>query len=487
VYFRPLLEAFSAAEPAMAADAAETRLAAFGFTSAQRTRAAIRELTQGLNRSSRLMQQLLPLLLDWLSNSPDPDLGLLMLRNLLSGPVRTSQLLDVFRDSPEAARRLCTVLGTSRLLGDTLMHNPDLVVRLPDGERLTTRPRDELIESATEAIGWRDDLGERQEGLRRWNARHQFGIAARDLFGADDVDAVGVNLTRLAEASVEAALRALEPAVPMTVIAMGRFGGQEQSYASDLDVLFAYDGRGAADAAEANRVAGGVMRFLNGATPAERLYAIDADLRPEGKDGALARSLDGYEKYWRTYALVWERQAMTRARPVAGDLALGTDLLDRLRPYVWDDGLRPEEVREIRRLKARIERERIPAGEDPTFHLKLGRGSLSDIEWTAQLLQLEHGVDSPGTVAALVALVDQGVLAADAGDVLCTAYRFCEATRNRWFLVNSAPGDALPTAPEPLLWLARSLGQHPTDLRENYRRLTRRARRVVDRVFYGIE
>jgi glutamate-ammonia-ligase adenylyltransferase len=433
------------------------------------------------------MQQLLPLLLAWLSESPDPDLGLLMLRNLLTGPARTAQLLDVFRDSPEAARRLCSVLGTSRLLGQTLLHNPDLVARLPDEGQLVTRPRDELIAQVTAAVSWRDELGERQDALRRWKARNQFGIAARDLFGLADVPTVGADLTTLAEASLEAALRSLEPAVPMAILALGRFGGCELSYASDLDVVFVYDGRGADDAAEAKRVASGVLRFLGGTTPAERIYPIDADLRPEGKDGPLARSVDGYETYWHTYALVWERQAMSRARPVAGDLELGAALLDRLAPYVWDDGLRPDDVREIRRLKARIERERMPAGEDPQFHLKLGRGSLSDIEWTAQLLQLEHGVRSPGTMAALVALVDAGALGSDDSEILATAYRFCEATRNRWFLVNSAPGDALPTAPEPLLWLSRSLGQPPGALREEYRRLTRRARKVVDRVFYGLD
>jgi glutamate-ammonia-ligase adenylyltransferase len=487
VYFRPLLEAFSNAEPAMRPEVAATRLAAFGFTDAQRTRAAIRELTRGLNRSSRLMQQLLPLLLDWLSEAPDADLGLLMLRNLLTGPARTSQLLDVFRDSPEAARRLCIVLGTSRLLGETLLHNPDLVARLPDATQLATRPHRELAASAAAAIGWRADLDQRQEGLRRWKARNLFGIAARDVFGAADVDTVGADLSTLAEGSLEAALETLAPAIPMAVIAMGRFGGSELSYASDVDVLFVYDGSGPTDAAEAKRVATGLVRFLAGDTPAERIYAIDAALRPEGKGGPLARSLDGFAKYWRTYALVWERQAMTRARPVAGDLALGQRLLDRLDPFVWGDGLTADEVREIRRLKARIERERIPADEDPQFHLKLGRGSLSDIEWTAQLLQLEHGVRSPGTVAALDALTAAGVLSADDGAILGEAYRFCEEARNRWFLVNSAPGDALPTSPESLVWLARSLGENPTDLRADYRRLTRRARRVVDRLFYGLD
>jgi [glutamine synthetase] adenylyltransferase / [glutamine synthetase]-adenylyl-L-tyrosine phosphorylase len=484
VYFRPLLEAFATGEGALSPEAAVARLQAFGFTDAMRTQAAVRELTHGLNRSSRLMQQMLPLMLDWLSSSPDPDLGLLQLRNLLTGAQRQAALIEAFRESPEAAQRLCTILGTSRLLGDTLARNPDLVVRLPVPERLATRPRPELVASASELIDWRTDSRDRQEALRRWSDRHRLGVAARDLFGAADVHTVGRDLTSLAEATVEAALASLAPSIPFAVIALGRFGGAELSYASDLDVIFVFDGSGPAYE-EADRVATGLMRFVGGTTPAGRIYEMDADLRPEGRQGSMARSLEAFRSYWDRYAQVWERQAMLRARPVAGDHELGQRLLDQLDPVVLQGGLSTDDTREIRRMKARIERERIPTDEDPAFHLKLGRGSLSDIEFTAQLLQLRHGVAATGTVDALERLVLVDALGRDDADILVEAYRFCERTRNRWFLVNSAPGDALPSRPEELLWLARSLDLTATGLRESYRRVTRRARRVVERVFYG--
>ncbi len=485
VYFRPLLEAFASTDGALSPDAAVARLVAFGFTDARRTQAAVRELTRGLNRASRLMQQMLPLMLDWLSTSPDPDLGLLQLRNLLGAKSRHATLVEAFRESPQAAQRLCEVLGTSRLLGDTLAHNPDLVGRLPDPARLATPARSALVRSASSAASWRTTAAERQDALRRWNDRNRFGVAARDLFGQSDVSTVGRDLTTLGEAAVEVALADLDPQVPFAVIAMGRFGGAELSYASDLDVIFAFDGAGAADAAEADRVATALVRFVGGPTPAQRLYEMDADLRPEGRQGSMARSLEAFRSYWEHYALVWERQAMIRARPVAGDLDLGQRLIDLLAPAVWDGGLSAEDTREIRRLKARVERERIPAGEDPAFHLKLGRGSLSDIEFTAQLLQLRHGVTGTSTVAALESLTATRVLDRTDADILIEAYRFCEGTRNRWYLVNSSPGDALPGQPNELLWLARSLGTTPTELREHYRRVTRRARRVVERVFYG--
>ena len=136
-------------------------------------------------------------------------------------------------------------------------------------------------------------------------------------------------------------------------------------------------------------------------------------------------------------------------------------------------------------MKARIERERIPAGEDPQFHLKLGRGSLSDIEFTAQLLQLQHGVRATGTMAALDVLQTAGALDVDDHATLSAAYRFCERTRNRWYLVKGSPGDALPTQGDQLGRLARSLGTTGGELREHYRRVTRRARQVVERLFYG--
>lgn len=487
IYFRPLLEAFASTEGVLSPEAAVERLHAFGFTDAKRTQAAVRELTRGLNRTSRLMQQMLPLLLDWLSTSSDPDLGLLQLRNLFAGTQRRPILVEAFRESPDAARRFCQVLGTSRMLGDTLGRNPDLVARLPYAERLQTRPRAELVEGATQVTAWRSDRTEQQEGLHRWSDRHLLGIAARDLFGFADVREVGRDLTRLAEATLDASLGVLDPQLPFSVVALGRFGGGELSYASDLDVIFVYDGSGAEAIAEATRVATGLQRFVGGATPADRIYPVDTDLRPEGRQGALARSLEGFRSYWEHYAEVWERQAMTRARTVAGDLALGERLLADLAPRVWDGGLTDDETRAIRRMKARIENERIPAGEDPDFHLKLGRGTLSDVEFTVQLLQLRHDVRAPGTVAALESLRAAGHLSGDDAHTLSESYEFCERTRNRWYLVNSGPGDALPTDPDELLWLARSLDTTAGELREHFRRVTRRARRVVDRVFYGRE
>ena len=485
LYFRPLLEAFAGADVRLTPEAAEARLMAFGFADAERTRQAVQELTRGLTRSSRLMRQLLPLLLGWLADAPDPDLGLLGLRTLASGPLRSRELAQAFRESPEAARRLCTLLGTSRLLGDLLQRNPDLIGDVGDAEEMPARDRDALRDRLGAKLGVRESSADRHAALKRSAERELLRVAARDILDAAGVDATASDLTALADATLEKAVETIGPSLPFAVIAMGRFGGEELSYASDLDVVFVYAGDTASDFERAEEIATALMRFVGGVTPAERIYDIDAGLRPEGRQGPLARSLDGFRTYFERWAMVWERQAMIRARPAAGDLALAQRFLAVVRPFVWEQPLTAGDIREIRRIKARVERERIPAGEDPQFHLKLGRGSLSDIEFCVQLLQLRHRVEAPGTMAALGRLSAEGHVAAEDVEILARAYRFCERTRNRWFLINGAPGDSLPTRPAQLARLARSLDSTPGELREEYRRVTRRSRTVVERLFYG--
>jgi glutamate-ammonia-ligase adenylyltransferase len=431
------------------------------------------------------MQQMLPLMLGWLAETPDPDLGLLQLRSLVGERERAEELARTFRESPEAARRLCLLIGTSRLTADIIQRNLDLVARLPDTERLATKPKAKLVDTAEQAIAWRDGVARQQAALLRWKGRNLCGVMARDLLGHADVTEVGHDMSVVAEASLEVALRAVEPKVPFAVIALGRFGGAELSYASDLDVVFAFEGAEPDDHAEGIRVATALRRFMQGVTPATRLWEIDVDLRPEGRQGLLARSVEGYRQYFARWALVWERQAMLRARPVAGHADVAAAFMDVVDEYVWAPGLSADDTREIRRIKARIERERIPAGEDPQFHLKLGRGSLSDIEWTVQLLQLRHGVRGTSTTGALDELARVGVLDPVDHAVLTAAYRFCETARNRLYLVRGVPGDSLPQLQIHQLHLARALDTTPVELRDTYRRVTRRARAAMERLFYG--
>lgn len=494
LFFRPLLEAFTApVATGLTPEAVALRLAAFGFSDAERTRQAVHELTRGFSRSSALMAQLLPLLLEWLSHSPDPDLGLLGLRSLASGRHRRDQLTSVCRESPAAARALCELVGTGPIFVRGLERHPDALSGLADGSTLAPRSPTELAERSELSLSWRGSARARVQGLREWKSAETLRIAARDVLGLDGGDATGAALTDLAQATLAQALRLADPQVPLALIGMGRLGGAELAYSSDLDVLLVFgerEGRpGPGDDADTARAAeaaaASLMRIVNGETPATRLYALDAGLRPEGRQGPLARSLDAYANYYDRWAQPWERQALVRGRFIAGDADVGRRFADIASRFVRQRPFTASDEREIRRIKARVERERIPAGEDPQFHLKLGRGSLSDVEWTVQLLQLRHGVVATGTVEAMDALVAAGFLDGDDARVLRDAYRFCEAARNRLFLVRGAPGDSLPATGHQLTVLARSLGTTASALREDYRRLTRRSRRVMERLFYG--
>jgi glutamate-ammonia-ligase adenylyltransferase len=493
LFFAPVLDTLAGAGP-LSPQAAEERLTAFGFTDVERTRAAVRELAFGLTRRSKLMQQLLPVILEWLSETPDPDLGLLQLRRLAEGPARSASLATTFRDAPVAAERTCILLGSSRAVGDALRRQPDFVDLLGDDDALRAeKSRAELVDDALETLEWRGSAEARREGLRRFKRRELLRIAARDLIGFSPLEVAERELTGLAEACLEAALAGLDPKVPFTVVGMGRLGGAELSYASDIDVLFVYGGDRAADFNVAEQIAEELVAEIGATTSEGQTFRIDARLRPEGNQGPLARSLAGYARYYERWGLTWERQALSKARVVAGDAELGAQFCELVDHVVYGRPFTDDDMREIRRMKARIERERIPPGEDPQFHLKLGRGSLSDVEFLVQLLQLQHGGERPelrvpGTIEALTRLRAAGLLADDDAAALEAAYRFCERARNARYLQTGSPSDALPSDRSELEKLGLLLGyvhQPATSLRDDYRRLTRRARRVVEREFYG--
>jgi [glutamine synthetase] adenylyltransferase / [glutamine synthetase]-adenylyl-L-tyrosine phosphorylase len=470
----------------MPEEAILARLAAFGFRDPAATRRALTELTEGMSRPSRLMNEIVALVLEWLSESPDPDLGLLGLRTMVGDRHRAGRLVAVGRDTPGGLRRLCLLLGTGRLFHTALAHQPELLAELDDDAALLPRPKNELVEAARTALEVREGRAARL-GLQRLAQEETAHIAARDVLGLDPAERIGAELADLAEAVLQAAVAEVSPAVPMAVVAMGRLGGYELSYSSDLDLLLVVEPSGPGEEQEAERAGTDLVRLVAGETPAERIYLVDTQLRPEGGQGPITRSLAAYRAYHARWGQTWERQALTRARPVAGDPEVGRRFMDLVQELIWERPFKSEDLRAIRRMKARVERERLPPDEDPAFHLKLGRGSLSDVEWTAQLLQLRHRVPSTGTLAALRALVAAGVL--DPGDeaVLAEAYRFCDRVRNRLTLLGNPRPDALPTAADQLAVLGRSLGTTRTQLREDYRRVTRRARRVVERLFYGQE
>jgi len=500
LFYRPLLERFAQA-PALAPDAAQERLNALGFRSPGRALKFLGDLTAGLSRRATLMRSLLPVMLDWMSESPDPDLAVSSFRDIALQVGGNPAALAALRDSPPVVQLLCRMLGTSRLLGDYLLHVPDLVAQLADPRTLEKRGRKDYLREASEYVEWRGDPGARDTAIRRMKRAGVLRIAARDLADVASVDDVGRELTYLAEGAVRAALASLQEEYPpprgarFLVIGMGKLGGEELNYGSDLDVIFVYDGPEDARANPwANTIAEGLIHRLAATTEEGQAFKVDTQLRPEGKKGALVRSLAGYRAYYERWAEPWEFQALIKARPIAGDQTLAQDFEDLIEPRVFPDPLPPEWVKQIRRIKARIERERVKPREDVRSHLKAGPGGLIDIEFTIQLLQLRHGNATPklrahGTIAAFVAATNAGLLDIERGRWMIEAYRLLYRVRNMLTLMRGRPTDVLPSEPAELERLARALGYASPGARnallEDHRRATRRARQVCEDLFYG--
>jgi glutamate-ammonia-ligase adenylyltransferase len=278
---------------------------------------------------------------------------------------------------------------------------------------------------------------------------------------------------------------------------MGRFGGHETGYGSDADVMFVHDPLPGADDEEASRAAHAVAEDLRAllARPApDPPLLIDPGLRPEGKQGPLVRTLASYRAYYERWSVPWEVQALLRAEPVAGDRPLGarvTALIDEFRYPVG--GIGDDFAREIRRIKARMEAERMPRGVDPALHLKLGPGGLSDVEWVVQLLQLRHAHAVPElrttrTMAGLAAAAEAGLVGEDDAAALAAGWRLAARVRDAAVLVRGRPSDMLPTRQPEVAAVASVLGYAPEayqDLEQDYRRAARRARAVMERLFYG--
>ncbi len=274
---------------------------------------------------------------------------------------------------------------------------------------------------------------------------------------------------------------------------MGRFGGAELGFGSDADVLFIYDPNGI-DPQRAQQHAARIVAGLREHLADQRVpLELDADLRPEGRNGPIVRTIEAYTQYYRRWSLSWEAQALLRARGIAGSVKLiarFTQLADGIR---YPQSVSLQDVREIKRIKARVEGERLPQGADPRRHLKLGPGTLSDVEWMVQVLQLQHGHRVPdlrttSTLQALDAAVLADLLPADDAERLREAWVLASRLRSAMTLLTGQTKDVLPAEIRELDGVGRLLGypdRAATVLEEDYLRVTRRARRVFEKQFYG--
>ncbi|WP_432135691.1 MULTISPECIES: bifunctional [glutamine synthetase] adenylyltransferase/[glutamine synthetase]-adenylyl-L-tyrosine phosphorylase [unclassified Streptomyces] len=526
LFYRPLLDAVAQLAPGEARlrpEAARERLVALGYADPAAALRHLEALASGVTRKAAIQRTLLPVLLGWFADSADPDAGLLNFRKVSDALGKTPWYLRLLRDEGAAAENLARVLSAGRLAPDLLMRAPEAVALLGDGDGgtegggLQPRGRAHLEQEMLAGVGRAGTAEQAVTAVRGVRRRELFRTAAGDIvssYGTEArpaepdqgalVDRVGAAVSDLTAATLAGTLRAVVrdgwgETLPtrFAVIGMGRFGGHELGYGSDADVLFVHEPRDGVDEREAAQAANRVvaeMRRLLQIPSADPPLLIDADLRPEGKSGPMVRTLKSYGAYYHRWSLVWESQALLRAEPVAGDEELGRRFVELIDPLRYPErGLGDEAVREIRRLKARMEAERMPRGADPKLHTKLGPGGLSDVEWTVQLLQLRHGWAEPGlrttrTRDALAAARAAGLIDAESAEILDEAWVLATRVRNAVMLVRGRAGDTFPSESRELAAVGRYLGYgpgHVGELLDAYRRTARRARGVVDELFYG--
>jgi glutamate-ammonia-ligase adenylyltransferase len=509
LFYRPLLSSvarLASDEARLTPEAARTRLEALGYQDPAGALRHLEALTAGVSRRAAIQRTLLPVLLGWFADAPDPDGGLLAFRRLSDALGTTHWYLRLLRDEGTVAHRLALLLASSKYAVELLGRAPEAVRLLADDAELVPRSRAELAAEVAAAVGRYDDPATAVGVARGVRRRELFRVAAADLLGIATVEQVEEALTDVAAVTVQAALdvaarsvaAARGAALPtrIAIVAMGRFGGHELGYASDADVLFVHDpleGADERDASEAALAVVGELRRLLAVPSPDPPLVVDADLRPEGRQGPLVRTLASYAAYYERWSLVWESQALLRAEPIAGDPELGREFVELVDPVRYrEGGLDEADVREVRRVKSRVEAERLPRGTDPQRHTKLGPGGLADVEWTVQLLQLRHAGRVPAlrttrTLDALRAAQDAGLVDAEQSLVLAHAWRTASRVRNATLLVRGRPGDNMPNDLRELTGVARVLGYPPGAagrLVDDYRRATRRARTVVEQVFY---
>jgi len=509
LFYRPLLIAaarLSNTEVRLTPAAAQERLAALGFRDPAGAMRHLEALTGGLSRRAAIQRTLLPVMLGWFADEADPDAGLLAFRRVSDSLGSTHWYLRMLRDEGSAAERLAHVLARSRYAADLLIRAPESVSMLGDVGGLTPRSRTALLATMRAATRRKSTVDDAMTAARVVRRQELFRIAVADLTGQLDLAGVGAALTDLTCAILAASLeiatgRVVEDTgqplgTRLLVVGMGSLGGGEMGYGSDADVMFVHrpdEGVDENDAQQqATLVVQEVRRLLGAAGPDPQL-AIDPDLRPEGKQGPMVRSLQGFAAYYERWSLTWEAQALLRAAPVAGDVALGQAFCELINPIRWPaGGVSAHAVREIRMLKARMESERLPRGADPKTHFKLGLGGLSDVEWTAQLAQLRHayefeGLRTTGTLAALAAAGQAGLIPPADVQTMAQAWNFASSLRNASVLWRGRPVDALPSDLQDADGIGRIVGRKAgegDELAEAYRRLARRARAAVNLNFY---
>jgi glutamate-ammonia-ligase adenylyltransferase len=504
LFYRPLLSAVSGLSQEdleLTSAQAQDRLGAIGFQDAQSALSHITALTSGLSRRASIQRQLLPVLLQWFAEGTDPDAALLAFRRLSEDLGESHWYLRMLRDSSGAAKRMTQVFSSSRLATSLFERMPEAAAWFDRDEELVPQTLDQLLSQFQAIISRHEDSDLASASIRAIRRKETLRVAIGFVVGSLDLDATAKGLSELTEAYL-VSMQALATdamrsklgslAQELAIVAMGRFGGAELGFGSDADVMFVYkplvEDVNIAQT-EAQELVSEIRRLCSDQILE---FELDLDLRPEGKNGPIVRSIDSYASYYVRWAGTWESQALLRARVISGEASVKGEFVSLIDRYRYPEHMEASAVIEIRRIKARVEVERLPLGADPMRHLKLGRGSISDVEWLVQLLQLKHGfsnanLQTPHTLQALEQLEIAGIVQASDAIVLKQAWQLSSAIRSAVMLAQNKRTDVLPTDRLQLESVARLLS-YPrggaTALEQAYLATTRRARAVFEKLFY---
>ncbi len=478
--------------------------------------------TGGLSmRSRRLLRTRGPVFLQEILRSPDPDRALAHLESFFSSTQARYTLFTVLDTHRETLRLMIRLFGTSDYLSAAFIRHPELLDSLVLSSYATIeKTRAEMERDLEAVLAEAKDLEGRLDAMRRFKRGEVLRVAFNDLGGALDRPQVSAQLSDLAEVCFEAALRIEraeldarfgppgDPANPgatarFALLGMGKLGGREIDYHSDLDIIYVFDPQGETRGGPGGKritnfeyfvkLGQRIISIMTLRTAEGRLYEIDTRLRPSGNAGTLVTSLENFEQYHQRSAQIWERQALIRARFVAGDAELGRALEELARRFAygpWD----PAMLGEIARIRARLEKE--VAREKPgRYNVKTGRGGLADVGFVVQALQLKHGAReleprTQNTLAALAALRQAGHLGERDARDLEEGYRFLRTLEDRLRLLHDRSTSELETSGPDLEKLARRLGYEPTARRAagaqllgEYRERAERIRGIYERIF----
>ena len=470
--------------------AGQTLLRQFQFADPEKTYRNLMLLHDGppsvhpTAKSQELFRQLCGALLRVASEQPDPDLAINNLEQFVASTPARESLFRLWLDNEALLRVVLSLFGNSVFLSQRLIQQPDLLDTLLDPASLT-RPKTtaELHHGLESSLSRASRYDERLDAVRRFKRAEEFRIGLREIAGEADILATMRDLSTLADVYLEAMLRIVwaEWAKPFglpespegqgfVIIGLGKLGGMELDFASDLDLLFVNED--ASDAALVpqqfayNKLAEKLMQAIGGMSRYGTVFRVDLGLRPEGNKGPLVLSVGSLQEYYLRRGQLWERQALLRARSVAGDLALAQQVMRVIEAFVYEAPIDPESVDKIAAMRQRIEHERAKQGK-AGWDIKLGYGGLVDIEFVVQLYQLLWGAHNPplrstSTWDVLKALESQGLIPPPAAQSLREAYCFLRRVESALRIVDDRSINTIPDDPGKQRRLARRLGYQDT-------------------------